>query len=296
MTQTDSRSITHLTPDQLALLPSDEDAAFYREHGWYCSRQVLTAEEVDDALAGADRFYAGDVTMPDVDGLERFRTAGEDADTLRKHDYASLMTPALKRLTTHPVIGAIAARLSGSPAIRLWHDQLLSKPSDRADRPANVGWHTDRQYWMTSTSDEMLTAWVPFHDCDEAKGTITMVDGSHRWADQVAGLDFFSHDLAAMEETMRRAGHDVVRTPVVLKKGQISFHHCRTIHGSGPNRTDSPRRSIAIHLQDDANRYQAWPDASGSIARHGNVELCRKINGGPDFTDPAICPELYREA
>jgi ectoine hydroxylase-related dioxygenase (phytanoyl-CoA dioxygenase family) len=102
---------------------------------------------------------------------------GEYGEGLRKHDYSSFFRAELATLACHPLIGAVAARLTGSPYIRLWHDQLLYKPPVRR---ACVGWHTDRQYWLSCTSDEMLTAWIPFHDCPPDMGAIAFIDGSHR--------------------------------------------------------------------------------------------------------------------
>ena len=41
------------------------------------------------------------------------------------------------------------------------------------------------------------------------------------------------------------AGQEAVQVPAVLRRGQVSFHHNRAIHGSGPNRSARPRRSMA---------------------------------------------------
>ena len=85
--------------------------------------------------------------------------------------------------------------------IRLWHDQLLYKPAERTlpdQGTVNVGWHTDRQYWRTCASADMLTAWVPFHDVGEREGAVSFVDGSHRWDDDVV-LDFFNPDLSTLD-------------------------------------------------------------------------------------------------
>lgn len=286
---------SRLTPEQLALLPSDEDVAFYREHGYYLSGQILGDEEIEAALVGSERFYAGDTTDPGMEALERYRPTGEYGDGLRKHDYSSFFRPELGNLARHPLIGAVAARLTGSPSIRLWHDQLLYKPPDRPDRRTNVGWHTDRQYWMSCTSDEMLTAWIPFHDCPPQMGAITFIDGSHRWPDNSRGLDFFSSDLDGMERGFDSGGEPVVKSAMSFRKGQVSFHNCRLIHGSGPNRTGAPRRSIAVHLQDEANRYRRFDRGDGQFARHGNDALCRKVDGMPDYTDPSVFPVLFGE-
>ncbi len=197
----------------------------------------------------------------------------------------------------HPILGAIAARLSESPTVRLWHDQLLYKPTDRPDKKAVVGWHTDRGYWKTCVSKNLLTAWIPFHDCDEEMGTITMIDASHHWPDNTEKLDFFSSDLDGLEKKFNSGGKPVVKIPMNLKKGQVSFHHCLTIHGSGPNRSPHPRRSIAVHMQDEANRHQEVIFQNGLQARHHNDNLVRKLEDGhPDYSDPAVCPVLGRGA
>ncbi len=280
-----------LTPEQSALLPTDEDVVSYREHGYYLSGLILTEEEIAAALGASERFYVGDVTDPAIEALERYRPIGAYGEGLRKHDYSSFFRPELATLACHVLIGAVAARLTGSPSIRLWHDQLLYKPPVRQ---ASVGWHTDRQYWLSCTSDEMLTAWIPFHDCPPQMGAITFIDGSHRWPDNSSGLDFFSHDLERLEQGFDSGGRPVVKSPMSFWRGQVSFHNCRVIHGSGPNSTEQPRRSIAVHLQDEANRYREFRREDGHLAHHGNDALCRKVNGMPDYTDPAVFPLLFR--
>jgi hypothetical protein len=285
-----------LTEAQQGLLPTDDEVRFYQQHGYYHSRSVFTDDEIEAALEGSERFYAGEIDAPPSGFPASWYPKGEYGPGLRKHDYASLMNRGLAGLVRHPLVGAIAARLAETPEIRLWHDQLLYKPPDRADVPANVGWHTDRGYWKTCSSANMLTAWIPFHDCDETMGTITMIDGSLHWPDNTAGLDFFSSDLEGLESRFRTDGQPVVKVPMNLKRGQISFHHCLTIHGSGPNRSPLPRRSIAVHLQDASNHWQEYRFADGRLAHHSNDDLCRRINGVPDYTDPDICPALYREA
>jgi ectoine hydroxylase-related dioxygenase (phytanoyl-CoA dioxygenase family) len=287
----------HLTSEQLARLPTDRDVAFYDEHGFWVSPAIVPEEVLDRALRGMERFYAGDrdAPFPGPPGAAEPGWSPADGDVLRKNDYASLQVRELFELVAYPMIAVVAARLSGASQIRLWHDQLLYKPIDRPDRPANVGWHTDRQYWRTCTSDRMLTAWVPFHDVDEATGPITFLDGSHRWSDPSSELSFFNHDLEGLERRLREDGHRVVKRAATLRRGQVSFHHCRTVHGSGPNRGKDPRRAIAVHLQTGDNRYQAATDAAGAVLEHPNDRLGRRVDGLPDYTDPELFPVLWEE-
>lgn len=121
----------------------------------------------------------------------------EHDNRLRKNGYSSLRVRDLAELVAYPTIAATAAVLAGAASIRLWHDQLLCKPVSTAGAGTSVGWHTDRQYWLTCSSTEMLTAWVGFHDVDERSGSVSFLDGSHRW--NVTDLDFFDQDLGRLE-------------------------------------------------------------------------------------------------
>jgi hypothetical protein len=91
-----------LTEEEQALLPTPEDVAFYREHGWYISRRIFSDEEIDAAIEGSERFYAGnraDFALPDGPGEKLPRGwVPEHGDVLRKNDYASLQNRELRAL------------------------------------------------------------------------------------------------------------------------------------------------------------------------------------------------------
>lgn len=261
------------------MLPGPDDVAFYREHGWWISPEGFVPDDVLDAAArGQERLYADDLDrrIPERAGLGWQPSHGDDV--LRKNDFASRLVDELDTLVRYPAIGAAAAALAGTDEIRLWHDQLLYKPPEADGRAPVVGWHTDRQYWGTCSSETMLTAWVPFHDVGEEIGTLEFVDGSHRWSREAHGLDFFGSDLETQEAGL---GRPVTKAAARMKRGQVSFHDCRTIHGSGPNRSGEPRRALAIHLQTGDNR---WTGSEG----HDLVQLT-----GGDFSDPFWCPRLH---
>ncbi len=278
-----------LTDPLRPVLPTDDDVRGYRDRGFWISPPVLAAELLEAAVRGQERFYAGERDHP-APGRTRYDdydwTPEKGLDVLRKNDYASLQVDELAAVVRAAVLGRIAARLSGAAGIRLWHDQLLLKPPGGPGTSGNVGWHTDRQYWRTCSSEAMLTAWVPLEGADATLGTITFLEGSHRWEDPSDALDFFDGDLERQEAALARFG-EVRRRVADLEPGQVSFHHCRTVHGSGPNVGDRPRRSVAVHLQTADNRHL------GNGEYHRNDELCRPgPDGLPDYADPRICPAL----
>lgn len=284
-----------LTHEELNLLPTDEDVAFYREHGFYKSKRIFTDEEIEMAIAGSERFYRGERDAPLPGDFQPGWRPEHGENVLRKNDYASLQNRELTAFIRKPLLGAIAARLCGSSSVRLWHDQLLYKPVSSPTQEINVGWHTDRMYWQTCTSDRMLTAWIPFHACDEQMGTITMIDRSHYWSENAKNLDFFSNDLKNMERGFNSNGEPIMKVPMHLLKGEVSFHSCLTIHGSGPNFGTMPRRSIAVHIQDGENRWRDHRHPGRDDIGDDLDNQCRRINGIPDYSDPFMNPVLWMD-
>jgi ectoine hydroxylase-related dioxygenase (phytanoyl-CoA dioxygenase family) len=281
----------HAAEDLERLLPTDDDVAHFNEKGWWVSPPILDDATLATAVRGAERIYAGEYDTPLPNGATHMGWSPEDGDILRKNDQASLLVHELRAVTMNRVVAAVAARLAGVDGIRLWHDQLLYKPPvPPSGKLLNVGWHTDRQYWLAASSTSMLTAWIPFHEIRSEHGPVMFVDGSHEW-DGVTG-DFFNPELGTLPELL--ADRNAHVSEALVPRGGVSFHHCKTIHGSGPNTSTEPRRAIAVHLQDTANHYSGALRGDGTPVRHGLMDLVRTTpTGDPDFADPEVCPQLW---
>jgi hypothetical protein len=285
-----------LTEDQQAFLPTDSDVAFYREHGWYVTKKILPPELMDEAWAGVERHFKGerDAPLPVSSGYSDWKPG--DGDGIRNCEYVTLQNRQIRRLTAYPLLGAIAARLAGTPAVRLFDDQLIYKPPQAGGTRAVVGWHSDRAYWMTCSSENMLTAWIPFHDCPLEMGPLMVIDGSHRWPNAASIRKFNEQDLSAVERQVGAGPLPFKKVPILLERGQVSFHHCLAVHGSDENATTRPRVSLAVHLQDDENRYREYRNEQGVPWRLVNDRLCRRtIEGTPDYTDPSAFPEIWSD-
>ena len=296
---------SRLSEAERALLPTDEDVAWYAEHGWWLSGRLFSDEEIDTLIEASEAFYAGarDRELPTRPPNLAWWTP-EQGPVQRHNDYIHHVSDRIGAILRKPLLGAVAARLARADAIRIWQSTLIYKPPVPGEPTNRVPWHMDRHYWQTCTSEKMLTAFLPFHDCDERMGTITMVDGSHRWA-EIPGDDstrhFAARDADQLEELLAaNAAHNgarVVTLPITIPKGHVNFHHCRTYHGSGPNLADVPRRAVSLHLQDGDNRYRPYrrPDGDPVVYNH-DVVVRRDAAGQPDYGDPEFCPTLWRSA
>lgn len=293
-----------LTDAEVELLPTDEEVAAYVEHGWYLTNKLFSDDEVDQLVEHTERFYAGERTrnLP----LQPKRLAywkPEDGPVQRHNDYIHYESAEVAAILGKPLIGAVAARLAQADSIRVYQSTLIYKPPI-ASEPSNVvPWHFDKHYWQTSTSDDMLTAFIPFHDCDVQMGTITMVDGSHKWkeigTDDTMTKHFAERDKSDLERVLSDNAEfnnaTVTKIPMIIPKGHMSFHHCRTYHGSGPNRSVCPRRAVSFHLQPGNNEYRPYTLSNGDLVVYNHDELVRRLpDGRPDYADPDFCPTLWR--
>ncbi|WP_410809105.1 phytanoyl-CoA dioxygenase family protein [Micromonospora sp. 067-2] len=293
-----------LTAQEQALLPSDDDVRHYVEHGWYLSGKLFTDDEVDALAAATQRYYGGErdrrlpVRPPKLAYWEQSK-----GPVQRHNDYVHHEHDGLGAILRKPLIGAVAARLAQADEIRVFQSTLIYKPPISGEPSNIVPWHFDKHYWASSSSENMLTAFIPFHDCGEEMGTITMVDGSHRWreigADDTVVRHFADRDRDQLEEMLaENAAHngaEIRKIPMVIPRGHVSFHHCRTYHGSGPNVSGRPRQAILLHLQDGDNAWRAYPLSDGTLAAYNHDVLVRRTSDGrPDYADPDYCPVIWR--
>ena len=281
--------------EQLELLPTEEDVAFFQEHGWFITKKVFSDKLIDKIYEVSQEFYEGikDANLPYKDGYGNWQK--EDGGTIRNNEHISLQKKAFCQLTLNPIIGAIAAKITKTLTIRLFQDQLVSKEPFAQSFGGKVGWHTDKSYVSNSTSNKLLAAWIPLHDVTEEQGPLVVVDRSHKWTGNEHMRSFNQDNHDEIEAEYAKAGREFKKIPIVLKKGQISFHHGLLVHGSYPNCSHMLRRAMVMHLQDADNRYQEFWN-NGKQIHHFLDRLCRKQpNGLPDYTDPAIFPILWSE-
>ncbi|MEV8590127.1 phytanoyl-CoA dioxygenase family protein [Streptomyces sp. NPDC051180] len=282
------------------MLPSEEDVKLYAERGWYLSEKLLTDEETEALTQASERFYAGqrDRVLPvRPDRLADWTPA--DGEVQRNSDYIHYQDEVIARILRKPIVGAVAARLAKASEIRVFQATLIYKPPIVEEASNIVSWHFDKFFWPTCSSDRMLTAFIPFHECTEESGTIEMVNGSHLWpkrhgAERPAGDPADRAREYLLNGDADRNGAVVEKVPVHIPRGHMTFHHCHLYHGSGLNRSAHPRRAVSLHLQDETNEYRHHTLSTGRQQPYKHDSLVRTTAAGlPDYTDPEICPVLW---
>jgi ectoine hydroxylase-related dioxygenase (phytanoyl-CoA dioxygenase family) len=224
----------------------------FESEGYYFSPAPIVAPEfvarvsahMDDVING--KYDTG--TPPPY----RNWKVGEKSNTLCKINEAHIADKTIYELITRPELGRLAAEVTGAKMVQVWATQLLLKPPGRED-DVKVGWHQDRQYWKYFEG-EVFTAWIAISDVTTQSGPMKMVRGSHRWG-ECEGGDFFNGKMDDQRKALSsRADRVWEEVLAILPPGGVSFHHRLTVHGSGANVSDQPRRSFAIHMRTEKSK------------------------------------------
>lgn len=266
-----------------ALVATDQRVQ-YEQDGFTIGREILPAGAVQRAVAGMENLRAGRYDLGRGPEESPWKP-GDDPNKFCKIEMPHVADSGIREVVTHPNLGRFIAELTGADEVIVWWVQMLYKPPGGA-AGTNVGWHQDRQYWRAWTEDsDLLTAWVALSDVTEQSGPVRFLRGSNHWGLLSSG-DFFGQDLTEQQRGIpipKGARWDEVAA--VLKPGDVSVHDDLTYHGSGPNVSDRPRRSLAIHMR--TNRSRVVDDIESVSIEDGHNLV--KYVGDPDFN-----PVIYR--
>lgn len=293
------RSGKNLTKEQLETLPQEQDIQLYEELGYYISPIVLPDALLDRAVSGAEALYRGerDRGCPEIIGPAN--DVYDETKVLMNNEYACLQRSEIWNVVSEPIIAAIAARLARTDEIRLFADALICKFPAQQHNNGAFGWHTDKAYWPSCTSNDMLKAWIPFQDTTLNMGPMHVIERSHHWPMDAELRKFCAagnQNLMELESYLANSGKKYRNVPMTLKKGQLSFHNGNVFHGSPANLSDRRRMTLTIHMQDRKNTYKAAYKENGDKILIGYERMCgRDINGNPDYRDPKFFPVLWSE-
>jgi hypothetical protein len=234
-------------------LTADQLAAFARD-GYLVIDGFLSEAEIAPLEAVFDRFLQGDPALVD--------SMGQDfCDMSGPYDRAfadfNIVNAVLPRKYAPELVGnlfeqraqALAEQIIG-PEAQLDYDQFLSKRPGREQ--AVFAWHQDLGYWPTGTPDTRTTTFsLALDDANPENGCLQVVPGSHLEpelrphrpafrTDPKTGLREQAHTL-----TIDLTAEDQVKF-LPVKRGGITIHNERIVHGSAGNPSPNWRRTYIL--------------------------------------------------
>lgn len=257
----------------MEILTQEQVDRFYRD-GYLKFRRVVPNEQVERLRLALDDVIAEELAREEDGSLPpEFRYGhdrkGQDPTSSGRgaraiHQFVNIwkVRPEYRETIHNRDITGAVRDLMGASRVRLWHDQVISKPPGDNKKFA---FHHDFYFWPLGRPT-MVTCWLALDDATVANGCMHVIPGSHRDPRfQPVGCDL-SEELhlsprprgpgepASLYDAVR--GWDADRaTPVELKAGECMFHHCLNYHMTPENWTDRQRRAFVMIFMPDGTRY-----------------------------------------
>ncbi|MBW8269637.1 phytanoyl-CoA dioxygenase family protein [Caldovatus aquaticus] len=206
------------------VLTEAEVAAFWRD-GFHFPVRVLAPAEARAMRARLEAYE---------------RAAGGPIASNMRHKVHLLFTWAAE-LIRHPRLLDAVEDLIG-PDILCWTTNFFIK---EPHSPAYVSWHQDATYWGLDP-DDVITAWVAISDAPVESGAMEFLPGSHRMGQLPHADTFHEHNLLSRGQEIAVEVDTEKAVAVPLAAGEMSLHHVKLAHASGPNRTGDRRIGLAI--------------------------------------------------
>lgn len=217
------------------LVLTPEQQAQYREEGWLAIPGLVDDEWLARLRAVTAEFVEQSRALTEsnvIFDLDRGHSA--DEPRLRRLSSPTDLHETYWDFASRSAIVDVAVDLLGRD-VKFHHSKLNFKAPHGGEE---VKWHQDIQFWP-HTNYDLLTIGVFLEDVEPGMGEVGFVPGSHegplydlydgdRWVGALADTDLAS---AGVDRAVHPTG----------PAGTITVHHCRTVHGSAPNRSDRPR-------------------------------------------------------
>lgn len=231
---------------------SQQAAAEFEANGFVRIEGFFAPADIDAIREALNRYVAE--IAPHVPPEDRVLEA--DGKSVRN----------LWRMEKHsPFFAELAGRIEIIDMVSgLVHGKPVLMAVESFCKPARVGsgvpYHQDNAYFCQSPPD-VLTLWVAVDVTNQANGAVYYVPGSHS--------KLLPHGPSGVQGNsiglLSPPPQDAAEVCAVLQPGDVVFHHSQTIHRSGPNASDKPRRGLLLvfrgeHTQTDPllkSQYEA---------------------------------------
>ena len=233
------------------ILSTDQVEHFY-EFG-YCAPVDVMSE--DEAHALKWRVEAAEAAYP------------EDLSSTNRNN-SHLVFKCIDEIAHHPVIVDAVSDLIG-PDILLYGSVLFFKEPRSA---GFVSWHQDGTY-MGIEPHTFVTPWLALTPSNVELGCIKVIPGSHKGGIRRHHDSFGKDNILTRGQAIEDIDESVA-VDLVLRPGQISLHHARTVHGSMPNRGDQRRLGVALQCYMGPECQQVIGDNLVQVVRG-----CHELSG-----------------
>ena len=234
-----------LSPDQVAA---------YRRDGYLLPLRAFDAGRVS-------RYRAC------IEELERHTVADSLPHTLNQYFRVNghLVLPFMAEIAATPSVLDAAESILG-PDLLVWSCELFIK---EPGTPKVVTWHQDLTYGGLGETDEELSAWIALSPSTRESGCMRFIPGSHRQPILPHRDTFADDNLLSRGQEIAVAVDEAEAVDDVLAPGEMSLHHGRMFHASGPNLSGDRRIGAVVrYVTPSVRQLKAVRDYAMPVRGH----------------------------
>lgn len=205
-----------LTPEQIAS---------YEDNGFAFPIDVFSSDEVADIRE----------RLAQIEALDPEAVSGQNRNN------AHLAYDVFDEIVHHSAIADAVEDLIG-PDILVLSSIVFAK---EANSSGYVSWHQDGTYAAMSDATP-VTAWIALTDSTLENGAMRFLPGSHKGEGYLHHADTYADNNILTRGQSIEEIDESQSVPMTLKAGQMSLHHWKVAHASGPNTTDQRRIGFSI--------------------------------------------------
>jgi len=239
---------------------TQEERKAYEQDGFFVRQAVFDRDELADLRAAAERAVAEAecaARAPDalyaIDGNRYVEAGGttiqlehqEGLQTVRVLEPFHRLDPRFDELVDDPRFVEPMRDLVGADELCLFTDKLNLK---RPREGSRFRWHQDSPYWVFDCAhvDRLANVMLALDEARRENGCLCLVPGSHR-AGLLPGLE--GEGTLGPLFTDPRSFDAELAVPAEMPAGSLLFFSPHVVHGSEPNRSESPRRALLFTYQ-----------------------------------------------
>jgi len=211
--------------------------ADFEAHGWLVLRGVVSDRDLAELNRVFDALMTPSAARPgdDRSGMVHRPNACRNSRVMLRH--------------LHDGVAALACDLLGARSVQLLQDALLLKQPSALG--SSIALHQDYSYTGYLDSPSSLSVGLALTEATQDSGCLYVVDASHKWG-LISGLHVFADelqkDLGNRLSSAQRERVEQATIPLEVRAGDVTIHHCLTLHGSFYNTSNRPRKTIITHL------------------------------------------------
>ena len=229
-----------MTDTTAAKLLTDAQVAAFHRDGFLALDALTSAEEITRLQDIYDQLFQRRADLAAGDHLELAGIDEAGQETLPQILSPEKYAPELLDIQARHRALAIARQLLGPDTDRMG-DHAILKP---ARHGAATPWHQDEAYWDPGLHYDAVSVWMPLQEATLENGCMQFVAGSHH-------RDVLPHRHISDDPAVEALEYDgdvtsLDATVCPLAPGGATIHGSRTMHYTGPNLSDRPRRAYIM--------------------------------------------------